>query len=368
MMESMSIPFSQQTQSRRVRLRPEIERLVAYDAGPQESDGAFQLAGNENPFAPLPRVLEAVRSASFSRYPDAAATRLRTALAQRHGLPFEAVHVSAGSVSIIYELIRALAAPGDDVVMSWRSFEAYPKAVAVAGATSTFVANTAEGAHDLDAMAAVISDSTRVVLVCSPNNPTGTVVLHEEFERFMRAVPSSVVVALDEAYVEYVSDPKAVRSAELLSRYPNLIVLRTFSKAYGLAGMRVGFALGDPDLLDGLRTAALPFAVTELAQATALASLDSETELSDRVRAIVELRSYVIGALRLQGWAVPAAEGNFVWLPTGDDTAEAARVFREAGMLVRSFAPDGIRITIAERESIEPLIESAGHVRRLLRD
>jgi histidinol-phosphate aminotransferase len=350
----------------RVRLRPEIETLLAYDAGPQESDGAFQLAGNENPFAPLPSVVEAIRSAPFARYPDAAATRLRTALAARHDLPFEAVHVSAGSVSIIYELVRALAGAGDEVITAWRSFDAYSKAIAVAGATRVTVPNTVHDAHDLPAMAAAVTDATRVLFVCSPNNPSGTVVAHDDFVALMESVPGNLVVALDEAYVEYVDDPAAVRSGELLQRFPNLVVLRTFSKAYGLAGMRVGFALGDPALLDGLRTAALPFAVTDLAQATALASLDSEPELQRRVRRVVERRRYVIGALRMQGWTVPASQGNFVWLPTGEFTEAAAREFRLHGMLVRSFEPDGIRVTIAEEESIEPLIAAALRVRQLM--
>jgi len=346
----------------RVRLRPEIEGMIAYDAGPQASDGAFLLAGNENPFDPLPSVLEAVRAAPFSRYPDAAATTLRTALAERHRVPLEGVHVSAGSVSIIYDLIRTLAAPGDEVLMSWRSFEAYPKAVIVAGATSVTVPNTPDGAHDLIAMAAAVTERTRLIMVCSPNNPTGTVVAHEDFVAFMETVPRTLVVAIDEAYVEYVRDRRAVRSTDLLSRYPNLVILRTFSKAYGLAGLRVGYALGDPHLVGGVRTAALPFAVTELGQAAALASLDSEQELAARVDHIIGLRTLVSGALRDQGWAIPEPGGNFVWLPTGSFTGEAAALYRSSGMLVRAFPPDGIRITIAEDASIRPLIDASAEV------
>jgi len=336
--------------------------MLAYDAGPQAAENAFLLAGNENPFDPLPNVLEAVRTASFSRYPEAAATKLRTALAERYRVPFDEVHVSAGSVSIIYQLISAFAASGDEVLMSWRSFEAYPKAVIVAGATSVTVANTPEGGHDLAAMAAAVTDRTRVILVCSPNNPTGSVVAHDDFVAFMAAVPRTVVVAIDEAYVEYVRDSRAVRSTDLLSHYRNLVVLRTFSKAYGLAGLRVGYAIGDPDILRGLRTAALPFAVTELSQAAALASLDREDLLGERVDRIVGLRTRVVEALREQGWRIPEPGGNFVWLPTGSSTLDAVAVFRSHGMLVRAFPPDGIRITIAEEASIQPLLDAAHEV------
>jgi histidinol-phosphate aminotransferase len=346
----------------RVRLRPEIEAMVAYDAGPQAADGAFLLAGNENPFDPLPNVLEAVRAAPFSRYPDAAARNLRTALARRHHVPLESVHVSAGSVSIIYELIRALAGPGDEVVMSWRSFEAYPKAVTVAGATGVTVANTPDGGHDLVAMAAAVTERSRLILVCSPNNPTGAVVAHEDFVAFMDAVPPTVVVAIDEAYVEYVRDPDAVRSTDLVSRYSNLVILRTFSKAYGLAGLRVGYALGAPALLRAVRSTALPFAVTEVGQAAALASLDSEDALNERVDRIVGLRTLVVSALRAQGWNVPEPGGNFVWIPTGRATLDAAALYRSRGMLVRAFPPDGIRITIAEEASIRPLIDASREV------
>lgn len=361
------MPSNDLSDRARVKLRPEIERLIAYDAGPQAAAGSFQLAGNENPFEPLPAVVRALRMTPFSRYPDAAATRLRAALASRHNLPFDAVHVSAGSVSIIYELISAMAGPHDEVIMSWRSFEAYPKAVSVAGATSVLVANRADGSHDLPTMAAATTDLTRVILVCSPNNPTGSIVRHDDFVAFLDSVPSSVVVALDEAYVDYVRDSMAVRSGELLARYPNLIILRTFSKAYGLAGLRVGYVIGNPDILRGLRTASVPFAVTELAQAAALASLDSQAELTERVDSIVVLRDRLVRVLRSQGWAVPNAGGNFVWLPTGAFTAAAAEEFAQRRMLVRAFAPDGIRITVAEKESIEPIIEAAERVQKFMR-
>lgn len=350
----------------RVRLRPEIERLAAYDAGPQDAPGAFQLAGNENPFEPLPSVLAAVRNAQFSRYPDAHSTALRGALASRFNVRSEEVHVSAGSVSIIYELVRALAGPGDEVMMSWRSFEAYPKAVALAGAISVEVPNTRHGAHNLNAMSKAVTDLTRVILVCSPNNPTGNTISHSALVRFLGSIPANIVVALDEAYIEYVRDVDTVRSIELLRRFPNLVVLRTFSKAYGLAGLRVGYAVGNEKILAGLRTASIPFAASSIAQAAAVVSLAAEKAMTERVEAIVALRTQVVGALRRQGWSIPSAQGNFVWLSTGSFTKAAAEEFRANGMLVREFPDDGVRITIAEKESVLPLLTTAQRVRSLM--
>ena len=343
-----------------MHIRPEVAVLPAYKQGRQASDSAFKLSSNENPFPPLPGVVEAVQAqTSYNRYPDATALALRAVLANRFGLAAEQVHVAPGSVAILHELARATSGPGDEIVYAWRSFEAYPGVVTVAGATSVQVPNRADGGHDLDAMAAAVTERTRMVLVCSPNNPTGPIVTAAEFDAFMAAVPQSVLVVLDEAYAEFVTDEAAVHGHPLLAAHPNLVVLRTFSKAYGLAGLRVGYALGPDYVLDAVRACAIPLSVTAQGQAAALASLEREAELLGRVTEIATLRDRIVVELRAQGWDVPDAQGNFLWLPTGERTATAAAAFEDAGIIVRAFPPEGIRISIGEHEAVETLLQTA---------
>ena len=346
-----------------VRLRPEIAALPPYRQGAQAAPDAFKLSSNENPFDPLPAVVEALREAEqVNRYPDATAAGLRAVLAARLGVTTDEVHVAAGSVSLLSQFLLAACGPGDEVVYAWRSFEAYPGLVTVAGGTSVQVPLREDGSHDLVAMAAAVTDRTRVVVVCSPNNPTGTVVGTDEFERFMAAVPEDVLVLLDEAYAEFVRDEHAVRGDSLTERHPNLVVLRTFSKAYGLAALRVGYAVGAAYLLDAARSTAIALAVTDQAQRAALASLEHEDELLARVDRLVALRDRARRALLEQGWAVPEAQGNFVWLPTGEATASAAQRFAERGLVVRPFAPEGLRVTIAEPASVDVLLEVAAEL------
>jgi histidinol-phosphate aminotransferase len=343
-----------------VRLRPEIAALPAYKQGRQAPADAFKLSSNENPTEPLPGVVAAVQAeTSYNRYPDASALAVRTVLAERFGVTVDEVHVAPGSVSILHELAKAVGGPGDEIVYPWRSFEAYPGVVTVAGATSVQVPNLPDGSHDLDAMADAITDRTRMVIVCTPNNPTGTIVTGSDFEAFMARVPEDLLVVLDEAYAEFVTDPAAVHGEPLIGRYPNLVVLRTFSKAYGLAGLRIGYAIGPARVLDAARSTAIPLSVTAHAQAGALASLEREGELMARVAEIAERRDRIREALRAQGWDVPEAQGNFVWLPTGERTEAAAEAFEHAGIMVRAFPPEGIRISIGEHEAVETLLSAA---------
>ncbi|WP_307859149.1 histidinol-phosphate transaminase [Desertivibrio insolitus] len=347
-----------------VRLRPEILALAAYRQGKPAAPDAFKLSSNENPYQPLPAVMEALSHSNVNRYPDGAATLLRERLAERHGVGAEQVHVGAGSISLLTQLVLAASGPGDEIVFSWRSFEAYPGLATVAGATAVRVPNTPEHAHDLDAMAAAITERTRVVIVCSPNNPTGTVVSQAAFDEFLAKVPPTVLVLLDEAYREFVTDPTAVDGHSM--RHPNVVVLRTFSKAYGLAGLRIGYAVGPAYILNAARSTAIALSVTEPAQRAALVSLDHEDELLERVAALVETRDRVWQALVEQGWDVPKPQGNFVWLPTGDATEAAAEVFERHGIVVRAFAPEGLRISIGEPESVDALLRAAGEVVRNL--
>lgn len=345
----------------RVRLRAEIEAMQPYRQGKPASADAFKLSSNENPFEPLPAVLAAIADSAINRYPDASAAVLRGRLADRHGVTPEQIQVGAGSVAVLAQLITAAAGPGDEVVYAWRSFEAYPGLVTVAGATSVAVPNSPDHRHDLARMAAAVTDRTRVMIVCSPNNPTGAVVTSAEFSVFMGAVPSSVLVLLDEAYFEFVTDPDAVSGIPLLARYPNLVVLRTFSKAYGLAGLRIGYAIGAAYLMDAARASAIPLSVIEQAQRGALASLDHEAELLERVGRIAALRDEVWRALVEQGWAVPKPSGNFVWLPTGEHTSAAADTFAAHGIVVRALG-DGLRVSIGEPASVGKLLSAAAEV------
>ena len=347
------------------RIRPEIAALPAYRQGRQASADAFKLSSNENPFDPLPGVLEAIQAASgINRYPDATAARLRERLAARHGVSPDDVHVGAGSVSLLAQLLLATSGPGDEVVYAWRSFEAYPSLVAVAGATSVQVPLTADFRHDLPAMAAAITERTRLVIVCSPNNPTGPTVTHDDFAAFVDAVPADVLIVLDEAYAEFVTDPTSVegdRVRAIIAR-PNIVVLRTFSKAYGLAGLRVGYAIGHTRVLDAARSTAIPLSVTAAAEEAALASLSVESELLERVRVIAERRDRLVARLRDAGWPVPDAQGNFVWLPAGERALEVAAAFEDAGLVVRPFAGDGVRISIGEEESLDRIVDAAASV------
>jgi histidinol-phosphate aminotransferase len=348
-----------------IRVRPEIAALPPYKQGKQAGGDAFKLSSNENPFDPLPGVLDAVQAAAaLNRYPDASAARLRERLAGRFSVDTNAVHIGAGSVSILAQLVLATSGPGDEIVYAWRSFEAYPWLAVVAGATAVHVPLTADARHDLPAMAAAITDRTRAIIVCSPNNPTGPIVTQAEFDDFVAGVPADVLVILDEAYSEFVTDPGAVdglREPGGPSR-PNVVVLRTFSKAFGLAGLRVGYAVGHPRILDAARSASIPLSVTAHAEEAALASLDAEAELISRVREIAERRDRLAAGLRDTGWRVPEAQGNFVWLPAGAETMAVAESFESAGLIVRPFAGDGIRISVGEEASVDKVLRIAASV------
>jgi histidinol-phosphate aminotransferase len=344
-------------------MRPEIAALPAYKQGRQAVADGYKLSSNENPFGPLAEIVEAVGRAEVNRYPDATGPALREKLGERFGVTAQQVHLGAGSVALLSQFLLAVCEPGSEVVYAWRSFEAYPGLVTVAGATSVQVP-LAEGArHDLDAMAAAVTDRTRAVIVCTPNNPTGPVVTAGEFERFMARVPSDLLVLLDEAYFEFVRAAGAVDGSTLIGRWPNLVMLRTFSKAWGLAGLRLGYAIGAEHILDAARAVAVPLSVTGQAQLAGLVALDHEDLLFARVADIVETRGRLVAGLRELGFDVPDAQGNFVWLQLGERTSAADDVFHEHGVVVRAFPGDGVRISIGEQESVARVLEAAAELR-----
>ncbi|HLS25226.1 MAG TPA: histidinol-phosphate transaminase [Beutenbergiaceae bacterium] len=342
------------SRSRSVRLRSALDGLPQYVPGAGGTSGAvYKLSSNELPGPLAPAVAAAITDAAeeVNRYPQMYADRLTMALAEAHELTTEHVLVGNGSVALIELVLRSMCESGDEVVYPWRSFEAYPILVQVTGATSVQVPLARGGAHDLDAMARAITDRTRVVMVCTPNNPTSVALTHEELVEFLDRVPRDVLVLLDEAYVDFVRNPDPVRSGDLLGMYKNLIVLRTFSKAYGLAGLRVGYALARRRLIRTLRAASTPFAVNALAQVAATAALRNRDESRARVDEVIAERDRVVTELRAQGWALPDAQGNFYWLDVGDQALALAEDAESAGITVRPFKGEGVRVTIAEPEA-----------------
>jgi histidinol-phosphate aminotransferase len=260
---------------------------------------------------------------------------------------------------VLYNLLQSLCVEGDEVVYAWRSFEAYPIAVGLTGATKVQVPLDVDARHDLPAMLAAITDATKAVLVCTPNNPTGPAVHEDELRAFVEAVPPNVVVAIDEAYREFVRDPQTVDGLEIAAGRENVVVLRTFSKAYGLAGLRVGYGIAPVPLAEAIRKCSLPFGVSHIAQAVAVASLQAEGALLERVEALVAERARVADALAGMGWRVPDAQGNFVWLALGDRSDEFAHACDDRGVSVRPFQGDGVRISVGEREADDLFLEVA---------
>jgi histidinol-phosphate aminotransferase len=346
----------------RPRLRPALDDIPTYVPGrpPAASDGAatYKISSNENPFPPLPSVQRVIADMAglVNRYPDMTNAALVDALATRFDVTPDHIAVGTGSVGVCQQIVQATAGHGDEVIYAWRSFEAYPIIVQISGAQSVRVPLTADEEHHLPAMAAAVTERTRLVFICTPNNPTSTVVRRAELDRFLDAIPGDVVVVLDEAYREFVRDPLVPDGLDIYRERPNVVVLRTFSKAYGLAGARVGFAIAHTPVAEALRKCQVPFGVSSLAQAAAIASLQAEDELLERVEHLVKERSRVWDGLRDQGWDVPSSESNFVWLRLGEATAEFAAACEANGIVVRPFHGEGCRITVAEPEANDRLL------------
>jgi histidinol-phosphate aminotransferase len=296
-------------------------------------------------------------AADINRYPDMIAADLLDALAAHHGINPAQVVAGNGSVAVLGHVLTAFVAPGDEVIYPWRSFEAYPMLVALAGGTAVPVALAPGGRVDLEGLAAAITPRTRIIMVCSPNNPTGPAVHREELAAFLAGVPGDILIALDEAYIQYVTDPSAGFYEDVADSHPNVISLRTFSKAYGLAGLRVGYAIGRSRIIGAVRKAATPFGVNAAAQLAATVSLGLAGSMRERVDAVIAGRDRLVVGLREQGWDVPAAQGNFVWLPAGADSVPLAQAAGAAGVLVRPFDGDGVRVSVGEPEALATLLE-----------
>jgi len=345
------------------RFRGVLNQFPAYTPGRLvvgPGGRSVKLSSNESPHGPLPSVLTAIADAAITmhRYPDNGATALTEAIAHHFDVPAGHIAVGCGSVGVTQQLLEAIGEPGAQVVYAWRSFEAYPILVRLAGAEEVPVPLRDE-THDLEAIAAAVTDRTRLIFVCNPNNPTGTVVRRGDLEAFLGEVPPDCLVVLDEAYREYVRDADVPDGIDLYRDRPNVAVLRTFSKAYGLAGLRVGFMVAQQAVTEAARKTMLPFTVNSVAQAAAVASLAAEAELLQRVDEVVKERTRVREELLGQGWRVPPAEGNFVWLGLGDGAVGFAAACEFAGVSVRAFAGDGVRVTVADREANDAFLAVA---------
>ncbi|MCZ2829813.1 histidinol-phosphate transaminase [Modestobacter sp. VKM Ac-2986] len=349
-----------------VSARPAVAAMPAYRPGRNAADlareigvpTAVKLASNELPFPPLPAVLAAIAAtaAETTRYPDNGAAVLTRALADRYDVDPGQLALGCGAVTVCQQLTQAFVDPGTAIAFGWRSFEMYPLLAQVAGGRTQqvpLVPGTPGGTadtFDLTALAAAVDETTRLVFVCNPNNPTGTAVRRAELETFLDAVPADTLVVLDEAYREFVTDAGVPDGVELMRGRPNVAVLRTFSKAWGLAGLRVGYLIAeDPAVADAVRRTLVPFSVSTLAQAAAVAALASEDEVRERVATVTTERTRLTAELRARGVAVADSQANFVWLPLGERTVEVAAALEARAVITRPFPGEGLRVTVGSK-------------------
>ncbi|ADD40007.1 histidinol-phosphate transaminase [Stackebrandtia nassauensis] len=349
--------------------RADLDALPSYVPGRNPADlarelgltEAIKLASNEVPFGLLPGVAEAVAEAAAQghRYPDMGVLALREALAERFKVDVDRVATGCGSVALFEHVVKAAATRGDEVLYSWRSFEAYPIVVAGVGATSVRVPNTPGHGHDLEAMAAAITPKTRIVVVCNPNNPTGTSVGRAAMDAFVDAVPSDVLIVVDEAYREFVTDPDVPDALEEYGDRPNVVVLRTFSKAWGLAGLRAGYLVAAPEVADAVRKVVTPFSTNACVQAAALAALEADVEMRRRAAIMISERDRLTTALRALVPQIPDSQSNFLWLPIGEQTVPFAKHCESRGVIVRPFAGEGVRASFGTPEQNDRFVAVA---------
>ena len=360
--------MSQSAEHANIPVRPVFNTLPSYAAGkppaPVEGLTQYKLSSNENPLGPVPEVARLLAEfVTVHRYPDPLSTALRHKLSARLGVDADDIVTGAGSLGALNQILKTFAgvnADGvqDEVIYAWRSFEAYPILVGIMGARSVQVPNLPDGSHDLDAMAAAITNRTRLILVCTPNNPTGPAVTESQIRAFLAKVPAHIPVVIDEAYFEFCaastvpdSEEAPLNGMDIYRDYENVIILRTFSKAQGLAGLRVGYSISHPQITQHLRVAATPFAVTALAEAAAIASIEHEDAVMERVSHLVSERERVTARLRDLGYEFPSTYANFVWLPLGERTGEFVQLMAEHALSVRAFGTEGVRVSIGEVEA-----------------
>ena len=352
--------------------RSVLQQLPAYQAGkpPAAAPGLppYKLASNENPYAPVQAVIETIAEAATAqtvrRYPETTYAKLSELIGQTYDVPVEDITVGAGSLGVLTSLVQTFAGTNadgtpDEVIIPWRSFEAYPIVIRSAGAKDVMVPLKDSGAHDLSAMLAAITDKTRMIMLCTPNNPTGAVLSDQQVREFLAQVPAHILVVLDEAYIEFIRDEDAVNGLNIYREYPNVAVLRTFSKAHGLANLRIGYGIAAPAIANPLKVINPPFATSSLAEQAAHASLSHLDEVLANTAQVVSERARVWQALEELGYQPPATQANFVWLPIGELAQQFADACGEQALSVRAFHPEGVRVSIGEVEANDRLLEVA---------
>jgi histidinol-phosphate aminotransferase len=348
-----------------VTFSEKLARIPGYTAGvptgqAPESIAAgeiAQLASNESPFGPHPEVVEAIRRAAsaMNRYPDPDATLLRRRIAERYETEPGRVALGNGSCEILLAAAEALCEPGAEIVYAWPSFSMYPYLPALTGAREIRVPLAEGDVHDLEAMAAEVTAATQLVLVCNPNNPTGTHLPLGTVAEFCQRLPDHVTIVLDEAYVEFQTDDDPDATLDLLDDFPNLVVLRTFSKVYGLAGLRVGFAIGSAKFRKAVDAVRQPFSVNALAQAAAVEAIRHQDDVERRVERTLLERVRVEEGLHEIGVTTAATQANFSWVDLGDaEEAEIVAGLGERSIAVRPGAalggPGHIRVSYGRPE------------------
>ncbi len=354
-------------------VRPAVAGLAAYRPGKGAAQAevehgiteAIKLASNENPFPPIPAVVRAVEEAAsgVNRYPDHRATALRERLADWVGVEPEQVAVGCGSVGLLQQLCLTFVDPGDEVVYPWLSFEAYPVCVKMMGGVPVNPP-LVDHAFDMAGVAAAVTDKTKMVLLATPNNPTGTAISTAQVADLLAAIDDDVIVLVDEAYREFNDPALGDPVADLTPDHPNLVVTRTFSKAYGLAGLRVGYAVCEPGIVREIDKILLPFAVNGAAQAAALAAIDSLDQIQPTIDELLGERTRLVDELTAAGWSLPPANANFVYLATGDRTDEVYLGLEREGVVTRPFSGQGIRVTVGTRAENDRFLATLDRVAR----
>ena len=360
-----------------VTFAEKLARIPGYQAGvptgqaPEAiaSGGIAQLASNESPFPPHPRVIEAIERAAraMNRYPDPDATLLRRRVAERYDEEPGRIAVGNGSCEILLAAAEALCEPGDEILYAWPSFSMYPYLPALTGAREIRVPLADGYVHDLDAMAAEVTAATQLLIVCNPNNPTATHIPAAEIAAFCERVPSHVTIVLDEAYVEFQTHDDPDATVDLVAEFPNLVVLRTFSKCFGLAGLRIGYSIGSAMFRAAIDAVRQPFSVNALAQAAGAEAILHSDDVARRVESTVIERVRVEGALDELGVARSESQANFSWVDLGE--AEEAAVV--AGLAERSIAvrpgtplgdPGHLRVTYGTGEENDRFLAAFGEI------
>lgn len=353
------------------RPRAAVEALPAYRPGKGAAQaekehgitGAIKLASNENPLPPVEAVRRAMADAAAgtNRYADHRATELRETLAYWLNVGADEVTVGCGSVGLLQQLLLTYVDPGDEVVYPWRSFEVYPVYTQLVGGTAV-TTRLVDDTFDLDAVVGAVSPATKLVLLASPNNPTGTAVTTARLDEMLAQIPPETIVVIDEAYREFLDPSFGDPVSDLLPTYRNVMVLRTFSKAHGLAGARCGYAVADAEVISSVDKTLAPFAVNAIAQAGAIAAVGAIDEIRERVAVILDERDRVAGLLRGAGWELPDPQANFIWLPLGDRTDEIYLGLEQRGVVTRPFSGEGLRITIGTAEENDRFLATLGEV------